>query len=30
MLMWNSILSTKDAQYMCLDINNFYLSALLE
>ncbi len=28
-LMWNSVLSTKDAQYMCLDIKNFYLSAPL-
>jgi hypothetical protein len=29
-IMWNSILSTKDAKYMCLDIKNFYLSALLD
>jgi hypothetical protein len=29
-LMWNSILSTKGAQYMCLDIKNFYLTATLE
>ncbi len=29
-LMWNSVLSTKDARYMCLDIKNFYLSALLD
>ena len=28
-LMWNSVLSTKDAKYMCLDIKNFYLSAPL-
>ncbi len=28
-LMWNSVLSMKDAWYMCLDIKNFYLSALL-
>jgi hypothetical protein len=28
-LMWNSVLSTKDAWYMCLDIKNFYLSAPL-
>ena len=24
-LHWNSILSTPDAKYMCLDIKNFYL-----
>ncbi len=29
-LMWNSVLITKDARYMCLDIKNFYLSALLD
>jgi len=29
-LMWNSVLSTKDAKYMCLDIKNFYLSAPLD
>jgi hypothetical protein len=29
-LMWNSVLSTKDAKYMCLDIKNFYLTALLD
>jgi hypothetical protein len=28
-LMWNSVLSTKDARYMCLNIKNFYLSTLL-
>ncbi len=28
-LMWNSVLSTKDAKYMCLDIKNFHLSAPL-
>ncbi len=28
-LMWNSVLSTKDAKYMCLDIKNFDLSAPL-
>jgi hypothetical protein len=26
-LMWNSILSTEGAKYMCLDLKNFYLSA---
>ncbi len=29
-LMWNSVLSTKDAKYMCLDIKNIYLSAPLD
>jgi hypothetical protein len=29
-LMWNSILSTEGAKYMCLDIKNFYLSAPLD
>jgi hypothetical protein len=29
-LMWNSILSTKGAKYMCLDIKNFYLTAPLD
>jgi hypothetical protein len=28
--MWNSILSTKGAKYMCLDIKNFYLTAALD
>jgi hypothetical protein len=28
-LMWNSVLSTKDVRYMCLDIKNFYLSVPL-
>jgi hypothetical protein len=28
-LHWNSVISTKDARYMCLDIGNFYLSAAL-
>ncbi len=28
-LTWNSILSTKGARYMCLDIKNFYLTAPL-
>ena len=29
-LLWNSVLSTKNAKYMCLDIKNFYLSAPLD
>jgi hypothetical protein len=29
-LMWNSILSTKGAKYMCLDINIFYLTTALD
>ena len=29
-LMWNSILSTEGAKYMCLDIKNFYLNAHLD
>jgi hypothetical protein len=29
-LMWNSVISTAGAQYMCLDIKNFYLSAPLD
>ena len=29
-LHWNSVLSTPNAKYMCLDIKNFYLSALPE
>jgi hypothetical protein len=28
-LMWNSVLSTEGAKYMCLDIKNFYLTAPL-
>ena len=28
--MWNSVLSTKGARYMCLDIKNFYLTAPLD
>jgi hypothetical protein len=27
--MWNSILNTPGAQYMCLDIKNFYLTSAL-
>ncbi len=29
-LMWNSVLSTKGARYMCLDIKNLYLTAPLD
>ncbi len=29
-LMWNSVLSTEGAKYMCLDIKNFYLTATLD
>ena len=29
-LMWNSVLSTKGAKYICLDIKNFYLTAPLD
>jgi hypothetical protein len=29
-LMWNSVLSTKGAKYMCLDKKNFYLTAPLD
>jgi len=29
-LLWNSILSTEGAKYMCLDIKNFYLPAALD
>ncbi len=29
-LHWNSVISTKDARYMCLDIKNFSLTAALE
>jgi hypothetical protein len=29
-LHWNSVLSTPNAKYMCLDIGNFYLSATLD
>ena len=29
-LLWNSILSTKGARYMCLDLKNFYLTAALD
>ena len=29
-LLWNSVLSTPGARYMCLDIKNFYLCAPLD
>jgi hypothetical protein len=29
-LHWNSVVSTPNAKYMCLDIKNFYLTAALE
>jgi hypothetical protein len=29
-LHWNSVISTPDARYMCLDLSLFYLSAALE
>ena len=29
-LRWNSVISTEDARYMCLDLSLFYLSAELE
>ncbi len=29
-LLWNIILSTKDAKYMCIDIKKFYLTAALD
>jgi hypothetical protein len=29
-LLWNSVLSTCNTKYMCLDINKFYLTAALE
>ncbi len=28
--MWNSVLSTKGAEYMCLDIKKVYLTAPLD
>ena len=28
--MWNSVLITEGAKYMCLDIKNFYLTAPLD
>ena len=29
-LHWNSVVSTENIRYMCLDIKNIYLSAVLE
>jgi hypothetical protein len=29
-LLWNSVLSTEGARYMCLDLNKFYLTAALD
>jgi hypothetical protein len=29
-LHWNSVISTVEAQYMCIDVGNFYLTAALE
>ncbi len=29
-LHWNSVISTENARYMCLDIKNFYLTAALK
>ncbi len=29
-LHWNSVLSTQQSKYMCLDLKNFYLSAPLD
>jgi hypothetical protein len=29
-LHWNSVISTENARYMCLDIKKFYLTAALE
>ena len=29
-ILWNSILSTYGAQFMCIDINNFYLCAPMD
>jgi hypothetical protein len=29
-IMWNSVLSTKDAKYMCADASNFYLETPME
>ena len=29
-IMWNSVLSTQDAKYMCIDIKTFYLSTPLD
>ena len=29
-MLWNSVISTKDARYLCLDIKNFYLGTPME
>jgi len=29
-LLWNSVVSTTDARYMCIDLKNFYLTANLD
>ena len=29
-IFWNSVLSTQDAKYMCIDIKNFYLGTPLD
>jgi hypothetical protein len=29
-LLWNSVLSTEGARYMCLDLKNFYLTTALD
>jgi hypothetical protein len=29
-LLWNSVISTDDARYMCIDLKNFYLTANLD
>ena len=29
-LMWNSVISTKNARYMCVDAGNFYLTTPME
>ena len=29
-ILWNSVLSTQDAKYMCIDIKNFYLGTPLD
>ena len=29
-ILWNSVLSTENAKYMCLDISNFYLGTPLD
>ena len=29
-ILWNNVLSTQDAKYMCIDIKNFYLGTPLD